>query len=64
MFGKEVCDCRCHDTDSGLKIRHIVACCYTCSVCQLKIRSARHIEHEKNCFKENGEKLPTILDDE
>ncbi|UJR37201.1 hypothetical protein I4U23_029909 [Adineta vaga] len=42
----DVCTCSCH-ADPG--IRHIMACCQTCSSCKQRVVSTELEEHKKKC---------------
>ena len=49
----EICKCICHEP--GAKIRHIRACCYTCSQCNQSIKFDFWNKHKENCKALNEE---------
>jgi hypothetical protein len=46
IFG-ECCDCQCHE--EGRHIKHIMACCQTCSFCNKRIVFTMYETHRAKC---------------
>lgn len=42
----DICVCPCHEDTN---IRHIMACCQTCSTCNQRIETMKVQEHKTTC---------------
>ena len=58
MYG-EICDCRCHQSKN---IKHVMSCCFTCSICDLKVKSVFYDTHLKKCTLEYEERLKILME--
>jgi hypothetical protein len=43
------CHCMCHGPNGEQVAKHVVACCYECPKCKLKISTYSWDHHEKTC---------------
>jgi hypothetical protein len=58
MFG-QICDCGCHHSKN---IKHTMPCCFTCSICDSKIKSVFYVAHFQKCTLECEERLKRLME--
>lgn len=47
----EECTCECH---TNPRIKHIVACCFTCNKCEKRVKRLYYDNHEKHNISANS----------
>lgn len=52
MITLQECHCHYHDESGPFKVKHIVACCSTCTFCSKKIKLGFYDSHKEECESE------------
>jgi len=53
----QVCKCHCHISKN---VKHIMACCFNCSICDKNIVNVYFTSHKKACEEEKKQLLEKI----
>lgn len=49
LSSPDECHCDCHKNLNGIKVSHVIACCYICPHCERRIISSIYDLHVRSC---------------